>query len=930
MYAGDALPGLRVEIAPAPAPEALERMDVAVFAGFAERGPCHVAIPISSVAAYAALFGGDCPLAWDGQAGERLSGNLGPSVRAFFSNGGTRCWVIRVAETEVLAAARAAETGAADPGSRPAVAGRFPMTGLLRAMPDAGAGGSRIEPAVLRASSLGSWSDSMRLAARVSRHPVPLQDVGAVPFGLSFADPGLLAAGDLLELGGVDATRCYAKVLRVGAGKAWAMWIAAFAPPDPGTPPEAGQADMNGGSPLPAMLGGGGSSIAFTAPGTVPELARGRWIRFRGGGSTLWLMPDQVEGAVARGRAWQEIVPALPQAPLAAAGVTLDIAEHRPGGERVHAGFGPAPEAANALHALVDLDSFYADPARRSAAIRPGFAVDGSEFPAVTPGADPFETVAARFGTAGFTAADRIAVGSAWLPIGLVAGFGEMAAPFASADDPLVRDGLSRFDERLFLDPRLETLRGPAIAARLALAEGREAPPLGIHAALDIAGDLFPEATLLAVPDAAQPGWEIAAADAAPLPPQPGAPERPNWRDHAGACLPRAKAPPLSAPDWSGFLDCTTQLLPAPALTVPAGPVAADEFTLSWAPQPKGTLVVLEESADPAFAAATELLRALDASSYRVTGRTEGTFYYRLWVERGGNMSPYSAGAVTVRKARYAAKAVADAAHLPAIHAAMLRLAAAEAGFFALLSLPRTFRGAEAAAYAARIGSLAPGAGDAGHLGADEARLLSYGAIYHPWLVSGTEDALVASPPDGAVAGTIAARTARRGAWVAPANAPLADVVGLDPDIAAADLLPLDRARVNLVRRLPAGFAVQDADTLSTEAEWRPINVRRLMMLLRRTMTRRGLTHVFEPNGPVLRRAVERSLTALLDDMQLRGAFAGRSSADSFRVALQPPEADADAGRLVVEVAVAPSQPLRFLTLRLVQQGARLSIAEEA
>jgi phage tail sheath protein FI len=116
---------------------------------------------------------------------------------------------------------------------------------------------------------------------------------------------------------------------------------------------------------------------------------------------------------------------------------------------------------------------------------------------------------------------------------------------------------------------------------------------------------------------------------------------------------------------------------------------------------------------------------------------------------------------------------------------------------------------------------------------------------------------------------------------------------------------------------------------LSPDRDWRPINVRRLMMLLRRTLMRRGLAHVFEPNGPVLRRAVERSLTATLDDLQLRGAFAGASSAQSFRVAVEGASVDLDGGRLTVEISVAPSQPVRFLTLRLVQQGARLTIAEE-
>jgi phage tail sheath protein FI len=208
--------------------------------------------------------------------------------------------------------------------------------------------------------------------------------------------------------------------------------------------------------------------------------------------------------------------------------------------------------------------------------------------------------------------------------------------------------------------------------------------------------------------------------------------------------------------------------------------------------------------------------------------------------------------------------------------------------------------------------------------------LLSYGALYHPWLAGGSGESLSATSPEGAVAGAMAKRARERGAWIAPANAPLLDIIGLEPSLPDKELLDLDRARVNMVRRLPAGFALHDADTLSDESDWRQINVRRLMMLLRRTALRRGMTYVFEGNGPVLRRAIERDLRGMLDDLQERGAFAGKVSAQSFRVAVDEKASDPDTGRLVVEIAVRPAQPMRFLTLRLVQVGARLTILEEA
>jgi hypothetical protein len=943
MFAGDALPGIRVDIAPAPVAEALPRMDVAVFAGFAERGPCHVAIAVSSVAAYEAVFGGDCPLAYDQESGRRLTGNLAPTVRAFFSNGGTRCWAIRLAETTELADTRAAESGVPDPGSSPASAGSFLMPGLLCRLPAIDDNASIILPAMLGAASVGSWSDAMHLAARVSRRPVGITGQSKLRYGLRFADPGVLVPGDLIELtGGSGMVKRYAKVVRLADGDVLALWIASFAriveAEEGPVVVKQGHASIAGETGVfPASLTEGSISTLTFADKNVP-LVRGRWVRFQHQGEADWLRidalrVDAVQDNKAFGPAWQQVASRMPGGPLAASKVTIDIAEHRPGADRVHTGLGPTPENVGAIHGLVAADIYHRDRANRTAAIRPGFAITGEETDLIAQGYGQagFAEIAARFGTPAFTAADRLALRAAWLPVGLDPDFAEPCGAVPSSEDPLVRDGLSRFDKRIFLDPRLADLRGPALVERAqAIRDLGEQRIFGVHAAFDIDGDLFPEPSLLAVPDATQPGWEIeGTADNFPQP-KPGAPALANWRNHSDGCAP-STTPELTAPDFSGFLDCSTRLLAAPELEPPQNPIATDDFTLSWSPGPAGSVAVLEEAARPDFTDAIELLREKNVSTYAVTGRAQGVHYYRLHFELDGNVSAYTAVKAVLRKARFAAtRAEVKSPRLAALHAAILRIAAANGDFFAILSLPAHFRTADATGHARALATLAPGAGSPGQLGADEARLLSHGAIYHPWLVARNGTGLLSAPPDGAVAGLMATRARTRGAWIAPANDPLLDIVGLDPALPEPDLLSLDRARVNMIRQLPAGFMLHDADTLSPEREWRPINVRRLMMLLRRTLLRRGMTYVFEPNGPVLRRAVERSLTETLDDLQLRGAFAGASSAKSFRVAVQQSDADIDAGRLIVEVGVAPSQPIRFLTLRLVQQGARLSILEEA
>src|SRR5262245_30032627 len=93
-----ARPAVIFETVPPPPPDALPRMDVAAFVGFADAGPVDVPVPIEDMAHFRDIFGNDSPLAFDAQRGEMQFGYLGAAVEAFLANGGQRCWVVRVAE----------------------------------------------------------------------------------------------------------------------------------------------------------------------------------------------------------------------------------------------------------------------------------------------------------------------------------------------------------------------------------------------------------------------------------------------------------------------------------------------------------------------------------------------------------------------------------------------------------------------------------------------------------------------------------------------------------------------------------------------------------------------------------------------------------------------------------------------------------------
>lgn len=73
---------------------------------------------------------------------------------------------------------------------------------------------------------------------------------------------------------------------------------------------------------------------------------------------------------------------------------------------------------------------------------------------------------------------------------------------------------------------------------------------------------------------------------------------------------------------------------------------------------------------------------------------------------------------------------------------------------------------------------------------------------------------------------------------------------------------------------------------------------------------------------------MKREFEATLGYLFTRGAFVGGTPATSFRVDVSGAPGDLDAGRLIVELRVAPAQPLAFLTVRLVQIGDRARVLE--
>jgi phage tail sheath protein FI len=178
----------------------------------------------------------------------------------------------------------------------------------------------------------------------------------------------------------------------------------------------------------------------------------------------------------------------------------------------------------------------------------------------------------------------------------------------------------------------------------------------------------------------------------------------------------------------------------------------------------------------------------------------------------------------------------------------------------------------------------------------------------------------------------IADRTLRDGAWMAPANTALADVPTVVPPLSSDDRAALGATPINVFVEAPDGVLTLGTDTLARDPDLEPITTRRLLSLVRRLVQREGPALVFENQTPLLRRRVAEQFDDVLRRLFDRGAFAGATPAEGYRVVaderVNPPR-QVQRGRLVVELRIAPARPLKFLTVRLVQRsGQRPAVSE--
>ncbi len=207
-----------------------------------------------------------------------------------------------------------------------------------------------------------------------------------------------------------------------------------------------------------------------------------------------------------------------------------------------------------------------------------------------------------------------------------------------------------------------------------------------------------------------------------------------------------------------------------------------------------------------------------------------------------------------------------------------------------------------------------------------------YAALYWPWIkiIDPVKGAPILAPPSGHVAGVWARSDDTRGVHKAPANEVVRGVIDLETNVTRGEHDQLNPIAVNCIRSFPGqGIRIWGARTLSSDPEWRYLNVRRLFNFVEKSILTGTNWVVFEPNDRFLWGAVRRTITMFLRRVWRSGALFGRTPEEAFYVKCDeennPPE-NRDAGILTVDVGIAPVKPAEFVVFRISQysEGAAL------
>jgi uncharacterized protein len=200
-----------------------------------------------------------------------------------------------------------------------------------------------------------------------------------------------------------------------------------------------------------------------------------------------------------------------------------------------------------------------------------------------------------------------------------------------------------------------------------------------------------------------------------------------------------------------------------------------------------------------------------------------------------------------------------------------------------------------------------------------------YATAYTPWLVlpDAVSGKKVVQPPSGHIAGVWARVDGSRGVHKAPANEGINGVSDLTRRISRGEQEVLNPAGINCIRYFAGeGIRIWGAKTLSTDAEWKYLNVRRTVNLIKESIEEGTRWAVFEPNRDELWRSLRRDVSDFLTRVWRDGALFGATPEQAFFVKIDEENNPAwarDLGQLNITIGLAPVRPAEFVIFKIMQ-----------
>jgi len=200
-----------------------------------------------------------------------------------------------------------------------------------------------------------------------------------------------------------------------------------------------------------------------------------------------------------------------------------------------------------------------------------------------------------------------------------------------------------------------------------------------------------------------------------------------------------------------------------------------------------------------------------------------------------------------------------------------------------------------------------------------------YAAFYYPWvrILDPITRVEIALPPSGFVAGIYARNDSERAVYKAPANEVVRGAIGFDIFLNHAQQEVLNPEGINCFRYFEGrGMRLWGARTISSDPEWKYVNLRRYFAYLERSIDKGTQWAVFEPNGERLWANVRRTIEDFLLNEWLNGALLGDKAEKSYFVKCDRStmsQNDLDNGRLICLIGVAPLRPAEFVIFRIGQ-----------